>query len=426
MEIHKWIDERPLGALQMWTVLICLLISMLDGFDILAMAYTAAPLSSEWELTDQRLGWVFSAALIGMMIGSLFLTPLADLFGRRRVLIGALIISGLSMVAVQYVDSFLALISTRAITGIGIGTMLASLTSLVSEYTPNRHRNLAIGLMLSGYGIGAVIGGFLAAWAIPAFGWRSIFVGGGLATLGLAAVSLLFLPESLAFLALRRPRNALHKINHLLNKLNIPSLSELPPVTAQPVPAHALSLLKDGRTSNTLLLWTAFLLAFCTLYFLLSWLPKMLIANGLPQAQSIYAGTSLNLGMTLGIIALGFITARLSLPRTICVFMLLAAGMMVAIHIVPFAATPLLMLAGTLGFFMGGSVGLYSIAARLYPTDIRTTGVGWAIGIGRLGAIIGPILTGELLAANFSMNALFTFFALPLVLAGLLTLKMKI
>jgi len=425
-DLQQLIDEAPLGATQILLLAICFLLNIIDGFDVLAMSFAAPALAEDWSLSADRLGLVFSAGVLGMTLGAMFLAPYTDRIGRRPMILIAVLVMGISMLGTAYADSVSTMVVLRIITGLTIGAMLASLTSLVTEFYPDRSRNLAVGIMLSGYPLGATLGGFLAAALIPDYGWRGVFIFGGLMTLSMGPLIWFWLPESVQFLIRRRPAGALQTINAVLSRLNLEGVSSLPQTEATLATASVRSLLTDERRKQTLQLWAAFFLCFGTLYFLLSWIPKLLVDAGLPLEQAIYAGIAFNLGGAAGNLGIGWASARFGLQRTVLTFQAIAALSMVLFALLPLAIAALLVLTAIMGFFQqGGFVGLYIVAARLYPPEIRTTGVGWGIGLGRFGAVTAPYAAGLLIATGWGKSDLFLMFAGPLVLGGLVIVAMR-
>jgi benzoate transport len=425
-EIIKAIDQGKMTAMQIGVIAICWFINMLDGFDVLAIAYTAPTITEQWHLAPEKLGVVLSAGLVGMALGAMFIAPLADRFGRRKMILWGLAIIGLAMMATATVQSIGLLILARIVTGLGVGGLLASLNTMVAEYSSDRRRSFAISCLQSGYPIGALAGGFIAAPLIPAYGWQMVFIIGGLSTLVMVAVVLLLLPESLHFLIDRRPRNALNQVNRILARLGRSAITELPQSQEAAPRVKGREIFSPGLKANTLLLWLSFFMSMLTLYFLLLWTPQIIVNAGLPKAQGILVGATLNGGGLVGMLLLGHFAQRFGLHRLIIGFFLMAALSMVAFALIEASATVLLLLAFVLGFFtVGGMIGLYSVAADLYPTRLRNTGLGWGIGIGRLGAILGPYVAGVLMGIGWEQADYFLLLALPLVFAMISTHALK-
>ncbi len=425
-QLRDAIDSAPVSPALVLLLITCFLINMVDGYDMLSIGFAASPLSQDWKLPADVLGMVFSAGVLGMTLGAMCLSPLTDTFGRRPVILACIALTGCAMLLTAFATSLWMLLALRLLTGLGIGTILASVTALVSEFFPERLRNFAVSLTLSGYPFGGVLAGFVAAEVIPIHGWRGIFAVGGVASLALLPVIWRALPESTQFLLYKRPANALVRINQILERLRIVPFAELPASPEPKIRSHILKLLQSEHRRDTLLLWSAFFLQFGTLYFLLSWIPKLLVDSGVPERLSIYAGLLFNLGGAVGNILLGWLSVRFGLQRCILVFAWVAALGMIAFSQVSLIATLLLTLTGLIGIFQQGVMaGLYSLASRLYNTGVRTTGVGWGIGFGRFGAVLAPYSVGLLVASGWTIIGLYLVFALPMLLVGWLATRLR-
>ena len=426
VNIRQLIDEKPISGLQLRVVLGCFALNMLDGFDVLAIAFTAPTISQEWQLTPYVLGIIFSAGLIGMTLGAAFIAPFTDVIGRRAMILLSLTAIAISMALTGMTTNATQMIVMRVITGLGIGSILASLTSLVAEYTPARKRSLMVGFMQVGYPLGATAGGFAAVWLIESSGWPAVFFFGSALSFAAVFFTWFFLPESLEFLSSRQPANALARINRILARMRWQQLEAMPAAPPALEKPSVRRILTPDYRNWTLLLWCGFFMAFLTLYFLFSWIPKITVDAGLPVDKGIYIGTALNFGAFLGGTILGYLSDRFGVrPLIICFF---TGGV---IFMVMFGFSPpevglLLVLAFLIGFcVLGGFVGFYISAACLYHTEIRTTGVGWSIGAGRTGAIIGPYLGGVFINMGFPTSVNFVIFALPLILACVATYLLR-
>jgi len=413
------IDGQKMTFLQYGTLVICFLMNMLDGMDVLVISFTATAISNEWGVSPEALGVVFSAALAGMTTGALLIAPLADRIGRKTLILACAVLMGLSIYATSLAQGVNQLMILRFISGLGIGGMLASASTLASEYAPNRSKDFWVSFVLGGYPIGAVFSGLVAAEIIPAYGWRAMFQFAGVATLITLPLIILFCAESLEYLVRRRPNNALDKVNRILAKMELAPFKELPQLERSLTLQSVKSLFSGGLKMQTIFLWISFFMAFATLYFLISWIPKLTTAAGMPERFGIYSGTVFNLGSFAGILILGGLALKLGLRKTIFVFLLSAAVLMSVFGWFSGSAMVLIMF-GLIGFTMqGGFVGLYPVAARIYSAEIRSTGVGWAIGAGRLGAVFGPILAGYLVGAGLTVATNFIIFAIPCTIAGI-------
>ncbi|HKO89550.1 MAG TPA: MFS transporter, partial [Polyangiaceae bacterium] len=276
LEIRGVINDRSMTGFQVAAVAICVLLNVLDGFDVLVVAFTASEVSREWELNATQMGALLSAGLVGMSVGSIVVAPLADVWGRRAVVLASLGLVTLGMLASALSRSMLELAALRVVTGIGIGGMLASLTVITSEYSSNRRRNLCVSLVATGYPIGAVLGGSLAAILIARQGWRAVYACGGLVSLALIPIVLTRLPESLDFLLARRGPESLARINRLLRALGHAELGELPASPRASAPRAAPRQLFEAPLGVlTLLIWTAFFAHMLCFYFVVSWTPKL-------------------------------------------------------------------------------------------------------------------------------------------------------
>ncbi|AQA19224.1 hypothetical protein BST95_14215 [Halioglobus japonicus] len=415
------IDQNPISRLQVITITICAIINMLDGFDVLVMSFTAASISEAWGIPRPELGVLLSAGLAGMALGSLFIAPYGDRIGRRAITLVCLGVISVGMIASAYSQNVTQLAALRFLTGLGIGSMIASLNILVAEYSNARARSFAVSVLQSGYPAGAIIGGVISIPLISNYGWQSAFLFGGFMSLLMIPITLWILPESLDYLLTKQPRDALRKVNKALLLMGREPLQALPELTAEDnrKPSVA-SLFGDASTRNTLALWTAYFMLMFSMYFTFSWTPKLLTEAGLSASQGISGGLIIQVGGIIGSLILGVISGYFGLVRLTAIYLFATFTMTVAFATFLQAPLTLLMsVAFTMGFFLIGSmIGLYAIAPRLYPTFNRTTAMGWAIGVGRIGAIISPLLAGYLLEAGVEKSDSFIIFAVPLLIAG--------
>ena len=421
--IGQQLDEKPMVSFQWGVIALCFLINMLDGFDVLVMAFTAASISADWGLSGIHLGYLLSAGLVGMAIGSLFIAPWADRFGRRPLILLCVGIAGLGMLASSKATSPEMRAVLRLITGLGIGGLLASSYVIAGEYDNKKWRSLAISLQSTAYALGATIGGLIAAQIIPSLGWRSVFFYGGITTLLILPILAFWLPESLAFLLSRQPRRALERINVLLQRVAITSLERLPEAlreSRKPLRATFAELFSPALLRSTLLVWIAFFLVMFGFYFVMSWTPRLLVSAGLSNTQGITGGVLLNVGGILGTSLIGLLAARFRLSRVLMAYLLVNA-VLLAVFVQFTANLPLAFaLVLLIGIFVNGCVaGLYALTPGIYNATQRVTGLGWGIGIGRAGAILSPLVAGRLIDAQWQPADLYLLFALSFVLATL-------
>jgi len=426
-QVRSIIDHDAIGATQITVFVLCFMLNFIDGMDVLVISFTAPVIASKWDIAAETLGAVFSAGLVGMTLGAMLLAPLADRFGRRNLIMTSVVIIATGTLLTAAANSVTQLILLRAVSGLGIGALLASVATMAAEYAPNRHRNFIVSVCVAGYPVGATVAGIVAAEIIPAYGWHAMFLVAGFVTIGILPFVWYALPESMSFLLEKQPRDALRKLNRVLKRMGRSEIDALPEIIEQENPgAGPRTLFLPGLASGTALLWLAFFMSFVTLYFLLSWIPKLSFGMGLSLDLAIYAGAVFNLGAVVGIALQGYLSQHFGLQRTIFVFLITTALLMAFFEMFK-GSTAVLPVFGILGFLMqGGFVGLYVVAARLYPTVIRNTGVGWAIGAGRTGAILGPMAGGMLIGMGLSMIDNFLVFAVPVALAAFATLAIRV
>ena len=421
VDVVAFVDDQPVGRPQLRVLLTCAAVLFVDGFDTQAIGYVAPDVARDWGLGRAALGPVFSAGLFGLMIGALVFGPLADRIGRKRIIVASSIAFGLLTLATVLADGIGTLLVLRFLTGLGLGGAMPNAVALTSEYSPHRRRATMVMAMFCGFSIGAALGGLIAAALIPDYGWRSVFVVGGVAPLLLAPYLAWRLPESVRFLTLSGGENA--RVGRLLRSMfpdvTLPTASRFvvhePRLPGLPV-AH---LFAGNRTRTTLLLWVVFFMSLLDLYFLSSWLPTVLNDLGASVSAAAIVGAMLQVGGVVGTFALGQVVDRFSF-RALTFTYLLAAVAVAAIgyssHSIGLATLAIF----CAGFcIVGGQIASNALAATFYPTAVRSTGIGWALGIGRAGSIVGPLIGGALLALHWATESLFLAAAVPALVAAL-------
>jgi benzoate transport len=431
--VTEVIDNGKVSRQQILVVVLCMFFNMLDGFDIIAMAVVAGEVSREMALPADKVGWIFSFALAGMVTGAMLLAPISDIVGRRKVIVVSIIVVGVSILLTANATTLTEFIVLRFISGLGAGVMLASQATLAAEYSPEKYRSLSVTFVTSGYALGAMFTSVAAGLILPDYGWRGMFWFGGATTLVMGIVAWLLIPESLKYLLERRPKDGLRRINKILAKLSREPLLQMPDVEPRQqkqslgmVQVMSQLLAKEHR-KVTLTLWTTFFLAFSALYFLLSWIPMLIEDSGFSAADAREAFFLFNLGGVIGVWMLGILSTRWKLTNIVFTLMFSASIFMVIFAAIPGDIDFLLTLIFIIGLLQqGGFTGLYAAAAKAYPTSMRSTGIGWSIGLGRLGAVAGPAVAGYLIAGGLDMAANFYIFAVPLAVSAIIAYRLHL
>ncbi len=368
---------------------LCFAINMVDGMDISILSFVAPSLQSAWGVPADVMGYVFSAGLVGMAIGGILIAPQADKIGRRKIILTALALMSAGMIACGFVGSVGALIAARVVVGAGIGTVLATMAALTAEAAPPSKQTFAVGTVQAGYPFAAVFTAFVVAAFLPRFGWQPLMLGAALVTLVMLPLAWWILPESDAHAAVKQDQ----------------------------VPVGKLFGAELRR--GTILLWIAIFFGLLVLYFITSWITKLSIQAGLSETNGIYAGATYNFGAFVGTMAVSLLSLRVSLTRLVPAAMILAGLAMTLFANVAMSVPLTLFVAFLIGVCLqGGYNGVWPLAASVYPTDCRATGIGWAIGIGRGGAVIGPLMGGYLMKAEAPLWVIFAVYCVPLAICG--------
>lgn len=419
VDATRLIDDRPIGRFQIATIVLCALVVFVEGFDAQAIAYVAPSISRDWQLERGALGPVFAAGLLGIMLGSLFIAPLADRLGRRRIILASTVIFGLLTLVTPLASDATGLLVLRFLTGFGLGGAMPNAISLTSEYSPARRRAFLVMLMFGGFSLGSALGGFAAAYLIPHYGWRAVFVLGGVMPLALLPLLIAKLPESLRFLAASgKDADGATALLRRLDPAASPNARVVVLETAV-TRGSVAELFHDGRAKVTLLLWVVFFMSLLDLYLIVNWLPTTLTAAGTSIGQAAITGSIFQLGGMVGTIVIGLLSDRVGAARMLTLAYIFAAFCIGMIAITHGGSTATLIAVAGAGFgVVGGQIGANALSATFYPTTIRSTGVGWALGIGRIGSIVGPLVGGVLLALDMPPQQLFLISVVPVLIAA--------
>lgn len=416
--------NEPMSRAQWLAVAACVILNMIDGFDILAAAFTAPPISREWHLLLAQTGLFLSSGLAGMTLGALFLAPLADRLGRRSTILVALGLMSSGLFGSSLAPNFSLLLGSRLLTGLGVGAMLPTINTVAAEVANARHKDLAVCLQGAGFPIGGTLGG-LAAYGILSFGWRYLFFVAALATIFFIPAILAWVPESIEFLVERQPRNMTASLNQVLERYRLPPVD---PVAAPVQRPRNQALLWDRSSFSigSLLICASFFLLMFSFYFLTSWTPELLTSYGLSAKAGISGGILVNAGGVMGDLVFALLTLKWRAQRVGPLFMLACFIAALLMGIVPLKLPFLAPLAFLVGFLLFGSIlSLYATAAKLYPVASRTTGTGLALGLGRIGATLGPWVGGMIIALQWPRLSYLSLMALPILLCAALLLMLR-
>ncbi len=423
LSVSQVMDGRPLGRFQTWTILLCGLVIVFDGFDTQSIGILAPSMSETLNIPLKYFGTILSAALFGLLIASLVMGPVADRWGRKWVLVCSVFTFALFMTITARATSLEELVILRFLTGLGLGGAIPNAISLACEYAPKRLVPTVVGFIMAGMPLGQVLAGRVALTLLPTkWGWRAVFYVGGVLPILVAIALILWLPESVRFLTVRGGDK--RKIARIMARIS-PDLATvtISPEAAQDRERKGLSvkhLFAEGRSAATLLLWVPFFMNLLILYFIVSWLPALLREVHMPISAGVAAATIFGVGSIIGSVAQGPMTNRWGPYGLLLSEFGLCMVLSGSLALVATSLSLVMTVAFVLGFTVTGiQAGLNSLAASFYPTSIRSTGVGWALGIGRVGSVTGPMLGGILLKIGWTPQQILLATAVPAFCAGL-------
>ncbi|WP_018992457.1 MFS transporter [Aromatoleum toluclasticum] len=420
VDVQSFIDHEPFSAFQWLIFVLCFLIVLLDGFDTAAIGYIAPSLIQEWGVTKPDLAPVLSAALFGLAGGALLSGPLADRLGRRLVLNVAVLVFAAASLVSAFASDLQVLTVLRFLTGIGLGAAMPNAVTLISEYSPSKRRALITTAMFSGFPLGAAFGGFLAAWMIPHFGWRSVLVLGGIAPIVLVAVMLVWLPESVRYLVAKglpteRIRAVLGRISAAAAHASSFRLTET--VAVADGKSGLGVVLSRSRIVGSVMLWLAYFMGLVIFYALINWMPILFKDAGLDPKTATLISALFPLGGCAAVFV-GWLMDRFNGNRIVAIAYALTAVSVFAIGQTVGNVGALVVVVFLAGTMMNAAqVSMPALAATFYPTQGRATGVAWMLGIGRFGGIAGSFLVAELARRKLGFSEVFMVVAIPGLLA---------
>jgi AAHS family 4-hydroxybenzoate transporter-like MFS transporter len=419
------LENQKIGGLQIRVAALCALVQICDGYDVNSIGVTVPSLTHAWSLPGPAFTQAFLWSSIGIMVGALSAGPLGDRVGRKPLLLASLTIFGLASLLSAFAGSLFVLSILRFFTGMGIGGAFPGAATLTGDYAPHRLRATMIMVTFTGAPIGGFLCGQLAGLLLPKFGWPSIFLVGGVVPLLMVLALALWLPESPRFLAAKgrlSPRETA-----LLRRLDIKpgdAAAGLDLARGNPIKM----LFGKGYGLQSVLLWVIFFCSLMNLFLFVYWLPEVLHLTGMTPAEAARATSFRELGAILAVLYLGLSIDRFGPERALALHY--AAGV-VFIAAIALVAMPYLLLAIVIFFsgmtIIGSQTGANATCGKLYPARMRTSGLGWALGIGRLGGIAAPVLGGYLLSLGMAPTRIFLSACLFAVIAaaatGLLALR---
>lgn len=405
--------KMPMRTRQYVIIALCCLINITEGYDMMSAAYTAPLFSAEWGVPRTALGILFSMGSLGLASGAFAAAPIAERMGRRGVTFVALAGITVSHVFSAFANSMEMLTVLKFLMGVGLGMLVVSLNVLVSEYANDDRRNLMLSILHTGFSIGMTLSGAIAGFLLEPYGWRSVFVVGAGINVTLLALLAVFMWESPTYLVTAQPRNALPRLNKILTGLGHPPLDTLPPRPERQVKQNkAAALLSADVRRLSIIMWVASFVYAVVGYFLLNWKPTVLVEAGLTPTQASYAGVLQGIAGSCGHLVFGLFARRIGEERMTAAFFLIMGVVLVVFGAGHASPVVMIALACTLTFFTVGSyTGVFLTTIAYYPPHLRSFGVGFVVGFGRAGAVLGPLIGGMLLDADIGRAMAFVFFA---------------
>ncbi len=421
------IARSPMSRLQVLVVGITIGLNALDGFDVLSISFASPGIMAEWGVTRSVLGFVLAAELAGMAVGSVVLGGVADRIGRRPTILGCLTVMSIGMFMVTTTAGLTALSIWRVITGLGIGGLLAAINAVAAEFSSAQRKHLSVSLMSIGYPLGGLIGGLFAAQLLRAYDWRAVFYFGFAVTLAFIPIVYFFVPESVHWLARKQPSGALANINATLRRMGHATVAALPDVPSETRRKSIGDIFAPALLGTTVIVTLAYFLHITTFYYILKWVPEIVVRMGFPPSSAAGVLNWYMAGGATGGAIFGLLTLRFGLkPLTIGMLVLSTVGVTAFGRTEPDLARLGLVCFGA-GFCGNAAiVGLYAIFAHAFPTHVRAFGTGFTIGVGRGGSALAPVLAGFLFAGGYTLATVALVMGLGSVLAAGLLLFLRL
>lgn len=419
------VDHQPLSRFQIGTIAMCGFVAVLDGFDTQSIGFLAPAIAESLQVPLRSFAPVFVAGLLGLMCGAGVLGPVADRWGRKWTVVCSTLLFGLFSFLTAYASSFNELLLFRFVTGIGLGGAMTNVVALTAEYSPKRLQAIFVSMLFTGMPLGAVLGGLVASALLPLWGWQSVFCVGGVLPLVMAVVLVAKLPESARYLIAHGARS--DRVAALMARV-APGFPDAGRVRFVPGAAalkgfSVKHLFTEGRALGTVLLWLPYFMNLLIIYFVISWLPAVLRQASMPISAGVTAISLFSLGGILGSLVQGVTMERVGARRLLALEFFASVLLIGSLGVVPASFGLIVAVAFVLGVLVqGAQAGLNALVAGFYPTAIRSTGVGWALGVGRIGSIVGPILGGVMLSLDWSLQQIFLAGTAPAFCAGLAVL----
>jgi len=402
-----------MSAWQWAAVLVMTALNALDGFDVLSISFASPGISHDWGIDKATLGWVLSTELLGMAMGSVLLGNVADRKGRRPIILGCLVAMAIGMFGAAQATNVEMLLLSRLVTGLGIGGALAAINAAAAEVSNNRWRSLAMALFVIGYPLGGVLGGLIVKHLLASGTWRDVFMAGAAATALFIPLVWWLVPESVAFLERSRATDALVRINRILVHFGHAAISELPAANDRSVERSVMDLFRPGLVATTVLMTFAYFAHMTSFYFILKWVPKIIVDLGFAPTAAAGVLLWVNVGGATGGVIFGLLAARVGLKRLTIVTLIGSCAMMIAFGHGATDIVGLTIRVALAGSFANATVvGLYSLFATVFPTHVRASGTGFAVGVGRGGAVVAPVMAGYLFQAGYSLQTVATLMAM--------------